>query len=138
MPDEPWTHWLNRWLKAHPVKEPPAAPGSGYTQEVMRRIRSEPRSAFLPAWLTFPRVSFGLGAALACGLAVLLLGQGPELARLDLERELQESDRIVLAEADEFIEGLEDEEPLAVEEDQVTEEEILQELEALDEQELIG
>ncbi|MBI1953832.1 MAG: hypothetical protein HYS41_06900 [Candidatus Omnitrophica bacterium] len=139
MPDESWPNWLNRWLKAHPVKEPPAHLGADYSKEVMRRIRSAPRPVPGLGWLTFPRPSFALGAALACLLAALLIWRGPELAQLNLERELQESDRIVLAEA--VTAEPADEQPDETDElaeEEVPDEEVLEELQALDELELIG
>lgn len=139
MPDESWSNWLTRWLKAHPLKEPPAHPGAVYTDEVMRRIRSAPRVAPGLGWLTFPRVSFALGTAMACLLAALLLWQDPELAQLNLEEELQEDDRIVLAQA--LVPKTADERPDETDEfmeEEVPDEEILEELQTLDELELIG
>jgi hypothetical protein len=139
MPDESWTHWLNHWLKAHPVKAPPAHAGADYTGEVMRRIRAGQRTAPVLGWLAFPRVSFALGTALACLLAALLIWRGPELAQLNLERELQESDRIVLAEVlTDKPDSPKPEEAGEPAEEEVSEEEVLEELQTLDELELTG
>ena len=116
-----WDSWMQEWLKAHPVKEPPPELLRTYQQEVMARIRVERNPAGIYVWRPPLRWTLGLGGALATALAVaalmvrspthlsrqieqetLVLFEAEGVASLndaDLEEEVQAQDRIVLAEA---------------------------------------
>ena len=106
-----WDEWLRGWVRRHPVGEPPQELQREYSRQVMARIRAEnaPKTVLQPIWVLRPRPVFVFAGALAAALAVLLVIRAParvdhqEAALLnydgDLEQELQEQDRIVLAEA---------------------------------------
>ncbi len=86
-----WQVWLNRWLKRHPLREPPAHTRGEYVDQVMARIRGE-STQDQPAVFRFlePRPSLAWGGALAAGLAVVLLVSAPQrnLRRLDRDSQL--------------------------------------------------
>lgn len=98
-----WLAWLRAWLFQHPVKEPPAALGRGYTEEVMRRVRAThtPSPAF--QWIPRPRLAFALATAAACLLIVSVVG-GREATRV---AQHVEEDWQLLAELDEGLDPLE-------------------------------
>jgi hypothetical protein len=114
MNPQEWDNWLRNFLKRHPLKDPPQEMQRDYHRQVMDRILAP------PVWVFKPRPVFGWSGALAAVTAVLVLMPTParvarqidrdsrvlleteELALLDsaeLEQDLQEHDRIVLAEA---------------------------------------
>lgn len=63
---------LMAWLHRHPLKRPPQAMQTAYTDEVMARVRaSAPAPAF--QWVLRPRMVFGFGTAIAFGMAVVVL-----------------------------------------------------------------
>ncbi len=114
MNPQEWDEWLWSFLKRHPLKDPPAQLQRDYHRQVMDRILAP------PIWVFKPAPVFGWAGALAAVTAVLLLVPTParvarmadrdseilieagELASLDspdLEQDLQEHDRIVLAKA---------------------------------------
>lgn len=114
MNPQEWDNWLRNFLKRHPLKDPPQKLQRDYHRQVMDRILAA------PVWVFRPRPVFGWAGALAAVTAVLVLMPTParvarqidqdsqvfleteELALLDsaeLEQDLKEYDRIVLAEA---------------------------------------
>lgn len=118
MNPQEWSTWLRQWLTRHPVKTPPAQQGTEYVREVMARVRP-PQVVFRPAWEWRPRPVFVLAAACALLLVVILrpggrgmatlerewqlladVGEVPELNGVNLEEELREVDRWMLAKAD--------------------------------------
>ncbi len=92
---ELWDSWLRSWLTQHRVREIPASSCSGYTQEVMARIR---HPAHAPALVRFRlpewQAAFTVGAALACALLVLLVNRPPAPLTTHIEQE-----RLILADA---------------------------------------
>ncbi len=112
-----WDEWLRGWLRRHPAGEPPQELQREYRRQVMDRIRAEnaPRTVLPPIWVLRPRPAFAFAGALAAALTVLLVIRTParvahqveqesqvlfEAGEGDLEQELQDQDRIVLAEAE--------------------------------------
>lgn len=114
MNPQEWDNWLRNFLKRHPLKDPPQDLQRAYHRQVMDRILAP------PVWVFKPRPVFGWAGALAAVTAVLVLMPTParvarqvdresqtlmeagEMAFLDnpdLEQDLREHDRIVLAEA---------------------------------------
>ena len=114
MNPQEWDNWLRSFLKRHPLKDPPAELQRGYHRQVMDRILAP------PIWVFRPRPVFGWAGALAAVAAVLVLmptparvarqinrdsqvlletGEPALLDSVELEQDLQEHDRIVLAEA---------------------------------------
>jgi len=155
-----WSFWLKRWLKEHPVKEPPQFLQERYAQEVMMRLqaRSEtPFSAWL-GWLFQPRPAFALGTALAGLLAIgLFLNRFTDrwidraaVEEAALELEMRAADQWVLAQAVpeeseaarleedlQFLQEMEEEEPEEpASEETHSEEDLLEELKRLDESDL--
>ncbi|MDO8729792.1 MAG: hypothetical protein Q7J69_01195 [Candidatus Omnitrophota bacterium] len=119
MNPQEWDHWLRSFLKRHPLKDPPAKLQRDYHRQVMDRILAPPVWVVRPIFKK-PWTVFGWAGALAAVTAVLVLMPTParvarqidrdsqlfletgELALLDsaeLEQDLKEYDRIVLAEA---------------------------------------
>lgn len=113
-----WDNWLRSFLKKHPLKDPPQELQRAYHRQVMDQILAPPVWVVRP--ILKPWTVFGWAGALAAVAAVLVLMPTParvarqidrdsqvfleteELALLDsadLEQDLQEHDRIVLAEA---------------------------------------
>lgn len=114
MNPQEWDWWLRRFLKRHPLKDPPGDLEGNYHRQVMDRILAP------PVWVFSPKPVFGWAGALAAVTAALVLIPTPariarqidrdsgvllevgELALLDsadLEQDLREHDRIVLAKA---------------------------------------
>lgn len=114
MNPQEWDRWLRGLLERHPLKEPPEEMRRDYHRQVMDRILAP------PVWVFKPGLVFRWGGALAAVAAVLVLLPTParlarvadresavlieagEMAFLDspeLEQDLREHDRIVLAEA---------------------------------------
>lgn len=113
-----WERWLRSFLKKHPLKDPPEEMRRDYHRQVMDRILAPPvwvvKPTFKP-WTVFRWA--GVLAAVTAALALMptpgrvarqidrdsqILLETGELALLDgpdLEQDLQEHDRIVLAEA---------------------------------------
>ena len=115
MNPQEWDRWLRSFLKRHSLQDPPPELQRDYHRQVMDRILTPP-----PVWIFKPRPVFGWAGALAAVTAVLLLMPTParvarqvnqeshlllatdDLASLDsadLEQDLLEHDRIVLAKA---------------------------------------
>ncbi len=92
-----WETWLERWFKRHPAPPMPMRMKKDYAQEVLSRIRAEQEQPAWP-WRLQPRLVLALGGALAAVLALTILPREPSV--LDLERQLREEDRIILAEAE--------------------------------------
>ena len=169
-----WQDWLQGWLKRHPVQAPPQEFERRFRDDVMARIRAEQAPVWRLRWSLEPRWALAMGGALAAVLAVAVIGRAPslpvpqieqeavvlfeagevgQLAELDLEGELQDEDRLVLAEAVtaapssssladfendlELLQSLE-EEPVAGAEKtyRVTDEQLLEELRRVDEAEM--
>ena len=85
-----WDSWMQDWLKAHPVKEPPPELLRTYQQEVMARIRAEGSPARVYVWRPRLRWTLGLGGALATALAVaVLMVQSPTQLAHQIEQESQ-------------------------------------------------
>lgn len=120
-----WQTWLDRWLKRHPLREPPAHARGGYADQVMARIRAEApqgRPAVFRLWE--PRPSLAWGGALAAGLAVVMLVSAPQRNLRRLDRDSQ----ILLAGGDfSFLE-----EDLEQELQEQETEDLVEEIEALD------
>lgn len=181
MKNSEWDAWLQGWLKRHPLRTPPAELQRKIRQEVMSRIRAEHASVRdrVLRWVLEPRWSFALGGALAAALVAAILifpartadhaaapaaqeveqeaqlllevGETAYLADLDLEGELRDADRLVLAEAvttkpdpswaefennAEVLDLLEEDETQAAKTDRVTDEELLEELKRIDDAEM--
>ena len=157
MNPQEWEGWLRSFLKRHPLKDPPQQLQRDYHRQVMDRILAP------PVWVFKPGPVFGWAGALAAVTAVLVLMPTParlarqidrdsqvflatdELALLDsadLEQDLQEHDRIVLAEAPageealEIWKDLESLEEIPAGDEPATEEDLEGELRQLDESEL--
>lgn len=161
MNPQEWDHWLRSFLKRHPLKDPPAELQGDYHRQVMDRILAA------PVWVFRPRPVFRWASALAAVAAVMVLMPTParvarqidrdsqvlletgELALLDsaeLEQDLREYDRIVLAEAVpqepegeealEIWEDLESVEEIPISDETDSGEELEKELQQLDESEL--
>lgn len=169
-----WQERLQGWLKQHPLKTPPEGFERRFRGDVMARIRAEQAPVWRPRWSLEPRWALAMGGALAAALAVAVVGRSPTLpapeieqeaallfeagevdplSDLDLEGELREADRLVLAEAAlsgasgswadfendlELLQALEEEPeaPGAGGTDRVTGEELLEELRRVDEAEM--
>jgi uncharacterized protein YqcC (DUF446 family) len=72
------------------LNEPPADAQRAYTEDVMRRIRSAPASSLVWRWLPRPQVALAFGTALACVLAVVVVGnRAPGRMAHQVEREAQ-------------------------------------------------
>lgn len=176
MKNSEWDAWLQGWLQRNPLRSPPEELTGRFRQEVMSRIRAKQAPVHTLRWMLEPRWSFALGGALAAVLALVVLGRphtpAPAfstqeieqearvlleagevtyLADLDLEGELRDADRLVLAEAVapkpdsswsefendmEVLDLLEEEGPPAAKTDRVTDEELLEELKRIDDAEM--
>ncbi len=164
-----WDSWLRGWLSRHPLKNPPAHLLERFSEEVLARIRPReaPAPLFRPRWTLQPRWGLAWSGALAAALLLVVAGLRPtgippgivgpeseilmevslleELGERSLEEELEESDRIVLAEAIgpqeeaeilKLWEELEQTDEAPSPEELGSEEEILEELRWWDEEEL--
>ncbi len=165
MNPQEWDSWLRSFLKRHPLKDPPGELQRDYHRQVMDRILAPPVWVVRPIFK--PWTVSGWAGALAAVTAVLVLMPTParvtrqidrdsqvlleteEMALLDsadLEQDLQEHDRIVLAEAvseepdgEEALEiwnDLESLEEIPAGGEPDSEEDLEKELQALDESEL--
>ena len=85
---ELWDSWLRSWLSQHRVREIPVSSCSGYTQEVMAKIRYPALAPVLGLRLPEWKAAFTVGAALACALLILLVNRPPvpSIARTEQER----------------------------------------------------
>lgn len=175
-----WEAWLQGWLKRHPLRTPPEGLQQEIRQTVMARIRSQEVPAYIRTlrWTLQPRWGLAWSGALAAALVAALLilparppdrasspaseevaqeaqlllemGEAATLAELDLEGELEEADRLMLADASaqpassgteleadlELLDLLEEEEAGSGEADRLTDEELLEELHSMDEAEM--
>ncbi len=169
-----WQGWLQGWLKQHPLKTPPEGFERRFREDVMARIRADQAPVWRLRWSLEPRWALAMGGALAAVLAVAVVGRSPtlpaqeieqeaavlfeagevaHLSDLDLEGELREVDRLVLAEAEtassspassswtdfendvELLRLLEEDENSG-QADRVTDEELMEELRQVDEAEM--
>lgn len=164
-----WDAWLRKWLSRHPLKAPPARLLERFSEEVLARIRPReaPAPVSRPRWTLQPRWGLAWSGALAAALALVVFGLRPTGGPLEiadqesqillgvsvledweehsLEEELEESDRIVLAEAIgpkeeaqilKLWEELEEADEAPSPEELGSEEEILEALRWVDEEEL--
>lgn len=126
MDEEKWLRRLRNWLALHPVKEPPDSLKSGYTEEVMARIRQAQVPQPYPTVFAFPRLSFALGTALACALLLLVVAERSKTHK-DIEQ---------INETAQLLEQLDPEDSSLLTENGLSDEELLEELILLDQIEL--
>ncbi len=80
-----WLEGVRRWLRKHPLKEPPVA--SSYTEEVMRRLRPLAFPAPAIGWWARSRAVMALTAAVAGMMALAIVPHTPRFLANQLARE---------------------------------------------------